>query len=786
MADLDPSLARHDARHDALTEFDQDADKALLNYALSTGFHGNEGVRAAQRLECAGGKLPEAESAALRDKMRDELEASTVALEAKMASNGKFVQDALRMRNQRAPVFACASCGEKQFHREWLKHCRIPLSKLDLLRYRTTGDEAIAYDVARDARIARAGEHGVVFSRYCAAAGQPHYHVHQELVDAPGDGFEPHATEHSVLLCPSCAQYVHAYLTFQYAQNICLLVSLAVTRLLFAHSDVKKWHGSTRAKFEGQWRRALLDAPERLALGVALLEKHRPRRSIAAGHDCGNLRRAGITDLSWLSQMGLNTGRLYMHVCKVSGATGGRGAMHALRGHCITFPQPLAPERTAAIAPQVRLPRTDLHERISVVFVGPQGQREQWAKLTLPLGDMAIAHYPMMIRTLKVLKAIECPEVADLEIDESDETKQYYEGDKNTENSLLARLHAGVTYEEDEVVVDADFIGNNGDNAAALPQAGAFRGEGAPSIAPDATVLMEHCFYGQDGGVASGDREPAQVPQRDAAAAAHRASQREYLCSVRDLLSPLRNSQETLSVFTIGERVQLAASPTGAYPADSYAIVSPFGNTGRDQESRDGCVPVRLVSDNSFHRVPCASVRRLPAASDEPDEPPHGDDVIPDPPAAPAPPASPAPPQPRLVVTIPRGDRPMNEFTENARIITSSFICAFPLGEGVVRAGSLSTTDARHLLLQWNPAISRNVNLLFLLFNQRQRHGALQHVAAAVRNNNTAFKEFQELISNPDIGAQLDAAIASPDDAPSRALIQKLKRIMQGGVEGEP
>jgi hypothetical protein len=35
------------------------------------------------------------------------------------------------------------------------------------------------------------------------------------------------------------------------------------------------------------------------------------------------------------------------------------------------------------------------------------------------------------------------------------------------------------------------------------------------------------------------------------------------------------------------------------------------------------------------------------------------------------------------------------------------------------------------------------------------------------------------LVSTPDIGAQLDAAIASPKDATSRALIQKLKRIMK-------
>ena len=116
-----------------------------------------------------------------------------------------------------------------------------------------------------------------------------------------------------------------------------------------------------------KWERCQDNAAVRQELAEALLVKHRPRRSISAGHDCGDLRRAGLTELPWLAQMALNTGRTYMTVVKISGATGGKGEMKTLRGHCISFPQPLAPQCTAGIAAQVRLPRTDMHQYMSFV-----------------------------------------------------------------------------------------------------------------------------------------------------------------------------------------------------------------------------------------------------------------------------------------------------------------------------------------------------------------------------------------------------------------------------------
>lgn len=111
---------------------------------------------------------------------------------------------------------------------------------------------------------------------------------------------------------------------------------------------------SGRAKFVDDWYAARTDAGARELLGAALVEKHRPLRSIAAGHDCADLRRVGVCDLSLVEQMALSCGRLYMQVLKISGALGGRGAMQTLRGHCITFPQPLAAQHTMDFAAQVR------------------------------------------------------------------------------------------------------------------------------------------------------------------------------------------------------------------------------------------------------------------------------------------------------------------------------------------------------------------------------------------------------------------------------------------------
>jgi len=130
-------------------------------------------------------------------------------------------------------------------------------------------------------------------------------------------------------------------------------------------------------------------------------------------------------------------------------------------------------------------------------------------------------------------------------------------------------------------------------------------------------------------------------------------------------------------------------------------------------------------------------------------------------------------------VAVRREDRAMNEFTANNLILISTFPHLFPLGNGPARVGSMATADSRHLLLQYNPAFGSCAQLIFLLFNQLQRHGALSSLAAAVRNNDAAFAEFKELAANDSTLASIEAALASPAAPASKALIIKLDRILR-------
>jgi hypothetical protein len=70
-----------------------------------------------------------------------------------------------------------------------------------------------------------------------------------------------------------------------------------------------------------------------------------------------------------------------MYVYKLSGANAGTGVAATLRGQCITFQQVAAPGAVANM-----LPARDVHERISVMFVGPRAQLETQLGKALPFG----------------------------------------------------------------------------------------------------------------------------------------------------------------------------------------------------------------------------------------------------------------------------------------------------------------------------------------------------------------------------------------------------------------
>ena len=117
---------------------------------------------------------------------------------------------------------------------------------------------------------------------------------------------------------------------------------------------------------------------------------------------------------------------------------------------------------------------------------------------------------------------------------------------------------------------------------------------------------------------------------------------------------------------------------------------------------------------------------------------------------------------------------PYNEFENNDRLLFASFPFLFLLGRGLKTSGSLSTSTTRHILLQFTGLFSWCFRLIFLLFDQLQRHAASRIVASRVKSDPAAFAAFASWINDPDFILKLKAAAANPLAKESIELLKKI------------
>jgi hypothetical protein len=75
-----------------------------------------------------------------------------------------------------------------------------------------------------------------------------------------------------------------------------------------------------------------------------------------------------------------------------------------------------------------------------------------------------------------------------------------------------------------------------------------------------------------------------------------------------------------------------------------------------------------------------------------------------------------------LFLNVNRSADPICEFTDNDSLILRSFPYLFLFGKGIPTRGSLSQQFLDHLLFQFDGRFATEARLLFLLFNQKQRH----------------------------------------------------------------
>lgn len=129
-------------------------------------------------------------------------------------------------------------------------------------------------------------------------------------------------------------------------------------------------------------------------------------------------------------------------------------------------------------------------------------------------------------------------------------------------------------------------------------------------------------------------------------------------------------------------------------------------------------------------------------------------------------------------VTFPRpkSTDPFNEYEENALLFYSAFPHVFLLGKGLKQQGSLPKAAVRHLLLQYDGTAANCLRLVFLLFNQKQRHAAAQAIAAAVKMQPSAFKQFGQWVSDETFVDQLRTAQKDPASIQSKKLVGEVMK----------
>ena len=129
-----------------------------------------------------------------------------------------------------------------------------------------------------------------------------------------------------------------------------------------------------------------------------------------------------------------------------------------------------------------------------------------------------------------------------------------------------------------------------------------------------------------------------------------------------------------------------------------------------------------------------------------------------------------------------RSVAPMDEFTQSNEILTGSNPDVFILGNAYGRTkGALSEKEATHLLLQFTNNASSCRTLLFLLFDQRQRHSVIGQMHVKIRQDAAAFEKFTKLFTSEGFQTKLRMGIANPEGKQAKEVLKKLIPVLTSG-----
>ena len=131
------------------------------------------------------------------------------------------------------------------------------------------------------------------------------------------------------------------------------------------------------------------------------------------------------------------------------------------------------------------------------------------------------------------------------------------------------------------------------------------------------------------------------------------------------------------------------------------------------------------------------------------------------------------------VLSVHCHETPINEFVENDSLFLGAFPDLFFIGIKFPTAGSIPSLFTQHLLRQADNRFAQVDEIIFILFNQSQRHAAAKEVATHVYSDSDSVHKFTNIVEAPNFMKDLKSAIESPDKKESRALMNSIMPLVR-------
>ena len=133
-----------------------------------------------------------------------------------------------------------------------------------------------------------------------------------------------------------------------------------------------------------------------------------------------------------------------------------------------------------------------------------------------------------------------------------------------------------------------------------------------------------------------------------------------------------------------------------------------------------------------------------------------------------------------LKVEVARESLPINSYTDANVMFYQTFPHLFCLGQGLSddQRMVVHRDSVIHLLHQFHQTFARCKELLFTIFNMRQRHAVNSAVCAKVKASPEDFQGFTELVTNQDFKSMLQKACDDPASEEARQLLGTVSRYV--------